>query len=186
LRESPVAKIGQDGGAAIVPLTSIVSHLAEARFKAPASFEPAPARAAPVAASTPFAATPVAAAPEAESVAGKSVAGEATPAKAEPAEPVAAAPAAPTPAPRRAPAPPSRAAAEPLEAPLLSSASGARINASFEALAESMMLRDPDIIERLTREMLRPMLKSWLDDNLPTVVERLVRAEIERIARGRG
>jgi cell pole-organizing protein PopZ len=34
-------------------------------------------------------------------------------------------------------------------------------------------------------EMLRPMLKVWLDENLPPLVERLVRAEIERIARGR-
>jgi cell pole-organizing protein PopZ len=32
--------------------------------------------------------------------------------------------------------------------------------------------------------MLRPMLKKWLDDNLPTIVERLVRVEIERVARG--
>jgi Protein of unknown function (DUF2497) len=29
-------------------------------------------------------------------------------------------------------------------------------------------------------EMLRPMLKAWLDDNLPALVERLVRTEIER------
>jgi len=29
------------------------------------------------------------------------------------------------------------------------------------------------------------MLKSWLDDNLPGMVERIVRAEIERVARGR-
>jgi len=33
--------------------------------------------------------------------------------------------------------------------------------------------------------MLRPMLKGWLDDNLPAMVERLVRAEIERVSRGR-
>jgi cell pole-organizing protein PopZ len=32
--------------------------------------------------------------------------------------------------------------------------------------------------------MLRPMLKAWLDDNLPGIVERLVRQEIERMARG--
>ena len=32
--------------------------------------------------------------------------------------------------------------------------------------------------------MLRPMLKAWLDENLPDIVERLVRAEIERLARG--
>ena len=30
-----------------------------------------------------------------------------------------------------------------------------------------------------------PMLKSWLDDNLPSVVERLVKDEIERVSRGR-
>ncbi|MGO9430460.1 DUF2497 domain-containing protein [Rhodoblastus sp.] len=71
------------------------------------------------------------------------------------------------------------------EQALVSPASGARIGASFEALAESMLLRDPRMIERLAREMLRPMLKEWLDDNLPNVVERLVRAEIERVARGR-
>ncbi|WP_374546759.1 PopZ family protein [Rhodoblastus sp.] len=84
-----------------------------------------------------------------------------------------------------APPPADPVAIREAEPPLLSSASGARIGASFEALAESLMLRDPEMIERLAREMLRPMLKSWLDDNLPVVVERLVRAEIERIARGR-
>jgi uncharacterized protein len=30
------------------------------------------------------------------------------------------------------------------------------------------------------------MLKTWLDENLPEMVERLVRAEIERVSRGRG
>ncbi len=38
-------------------------------------------------------------------------------------------------------------------------------------------------VEDLVREMLRPMLKEWLDANLPSMVERLVRQEIERIAR---
>jgi cell pole-organizing protein PopZ len=47
-----------------------------------------------------------------------------------------------------------------------------------------MFLRDSDLIARTAREMLRPMLKQWLDDNLPVMVERLVRAEIERVARG--
>jgi len=73
----------------------------------------------------------------------------------------------------------------PSEAALLSSASGAKIGASFEALAESLLARDKDLVERAAREMLRPMLKSWLDDHLPSLVERLVRAEIERVARGR-
>jgi cell pole-organizing protein PopZ len=39
-------------------------------------------------------------------------------------------------------------------------------------------------LEDLVKEMLRPMLKTWLDDNLPSMVERLVRAEIERVSRG--
>ena len=34
----------------------------------------------------------------------------------------------------------------------------------------------------LVREMLRPMLAQWLDDNLPAMVEELVKAEIARIA----
>jgi cell pole-organizing protein PopZ len=72
------------------------------------------------------------------------------------------------------------------EPALLSPASGSRVGASFEALAESLLLRDPRMVERLAREMLRPMLKEWLDDHLPDVVERLVRAEIERVARGGG
>ncbi|MEC9343490.1 MAG: DUF2497 domain-containing protein [Pseudomonadota bacterium] len=33
--------------------------------------------------------------------------------------------------------------------------------------------------------LLRPMLREWLDDNLPKLVERLVRDEIERLARER-
>ena len=40
-------------------------------------------------------------------------------------------------------------------------------------------------LEDLVKEMLRPMLKSWLDDNLPSLVERIVRAEIERVSRGK-
>jgi cell pole-organizing protein PopZ len=36
-------------------------------------------------------------------------------------------------------------------------------------------------IEDLVREEIRPLLKQWLDANLPPVVERLVRAEIERV-----
>ena len=39
-------------------------------------------------------------------------------------------------------------------------------------------------VEALVREMLRPMLSDWLEDNLPSIVERMVREEIERVARG--
>ena len=41
-------------------------------------------------------------------------------------------------------------------------------------------------LEGLVREMLRPMLAEWLDRNLPDIVERLVKAEIARIAGKKG
>lgn len=67
---------------------------------------------------------------------------------------------------------------------LISPTTDASVAASFQSLAASMFLRESDMLARTTREMLRPMLKQWLDDNLPIIVERLVRAEIERVARG--
>jgi uncharacterized protein len=38
-------------------------------------------------------------------------------------------------------------------------------------------------LESLVRELLRPMLKHWLDDHLPPMIERIVREEIQRMAR---
>jgi cell pole-organizing protein PopZ len=40
-------------------------------------------------------------------------------------------------------------------------------------------------LEDVVREALRPMLKSWPDENLPRLVQRMVEAEIERVTRGR-
>ena len=68
---------------------------------------------------------------------------------------------------------------------LLSSATSAAVDSAFNALAHTVLVQNARTLEDLVREMLRPMLKTWLDDNLPGVVERLVRAEIERVARGR-
>jgi cell pole-organizing protein PopZ len=66
--------------------------------------------------------------------------------------------------------------------------------ASVAALSElvSRTGRDPDInslpmgnanrtLEDITRELLRPFLKSWLDENLPQIVERIVREEVGRL-----
>jgi cell pole-organizing protein PopZ len=39
-------------------------------------------------------------------------------------------------------------------------------------------------VEQLVMDAVRPMLKTWLDTNLPGLVEDLVRAEIERVAQG--
>jgi cell pole-organizing protein PopZ len=38
-------------------------------------------------------------------------------------------------------------------------------------------------IEDLVKEVMRPMIKEWLDDNLPALVERLVGREIDRMSR---
>jgi len=68
---------------------------------------------------------------------------------------------------------------------LLSSATSAAVDSAFNTLAQTVLVQNARTLEDLVREMLRPLLKSWLDDNLPGMVERLVRAEIERVARGR-
>jgi len=70
------------------------------------------------------------------------------------------------------------------EEPLISAATDAAVASSFNALFASRLMPDAEMLAEVTRELLRPMLKAWLDDNLPVMVERLVRAEIERVARG--
>jgi hypothetical protein len=88
----------------------------------------------------------------------------------------------PAPPPFMAP-PPEPARPDPDEA-LLSRTSHASVGQAFNMLAHTVLTSNARTLEDLVREMLRPMLKNWLDDNLPTMVERLVRAEIERVARG--
>jgi uncharacterized protein len=72
-----------------------------------------------------------------------------------------------------------------VEPPLASPATDAAVAASFNTLSASIALQSSGMIDSLMREMLRPLIKSWLNDNLPSLVERLVRYEIERVARGR-
>ena len=69
--------------------------------------------------------------------------------------------------------------------PLISPRTAQQAQNSFQQLAESLMARATGDrgIEDMTRELLRGMLKQWLDDNLPQLVEQLVREEIERVAR---
>jgi cell pole-organizing protein PopZ len=68
---------------------------------------------------------------------------------------------------------------------LLSGSTSVAVDSAFSSLAQTVLLRNARTLEDVVREMLRPMLKTWLDDNLPGLVERLVRAEIERVSRGR-
>jgi hypothetical protein len=84
-----------------------------------------------------------------------------------------------------APAPPPTAPPVPAaDSRLLSNAASAAVHSAFGTLAHSVLAQNPRTLEDLVKDMLRPMLKAWLDDNLPVMVERLVRAEIERVSRG--
>ncbi len=71
------------------------------------------------------------------------------------------------------------------EEPLLSAEADEAAALSFGALTADLDIRSAELADSMVRDMLRPMLKQWLDENLPPMVERLVRAEIQRVARGR-
>ncbi len=67
---------------------------------------------------------------------------------------------------------------------LMSPDAGARVANSFGNLNHAVSSGPARSFDEIAEDMLRPMLQEWLDDNLPTLVERLVREEIERVARG--
>jgi uncharacterized protein len=69
------------------------------------------------------------------------------------------------------------------EGPLLSPRTTAAVDTAFHSLTHTVLSQNPRTLEDLVRDMLKPMLKAWLDANLPDMVERLVRAEIERVSR---
>jgi cell pole-organizing protein PopZ len=68
---------------------------------------------------------------------------------------------------------------------LISNTTISAVDSAFNSLAYTVLGQNARTLEDLVKEMLRPMLKGWLDDNLPGMVERIVRAEIERVSRGR-
>jgi cell pole-organizing protein PopZ len=72
-----------------------------------------------------------------------------------------------------------------LTRPLMSHNTVTAVDSAFNALAQTVLSNNARTLEDLVKEMLRPMLKTWLDDNLPNMVEKIVRAEIERVSRGR-
>jgi cell pole-organizing protein PopZ len=69
--------------------------------------------------------------------------------------------------------------------PIMSAQAEAATETAFRHLSETLLARATGDrgLEDMTREMLRGMIKQWLDANLPTLVEELVREEIERVAR---
>jgi cell pole-organizing protein PopZ len=80
--------------------------------------------------------------------------------------------------------PPFESAAVPSQQ-ILSRSTVSAVESAFNSLANTVLSNNARTLEDLVKEMLRPMLKSWLDDNLPGLVERIVKAEIERVSRGR-
>jgi cell pole-organizing protein PopZ len=82
------------------------------------------------------------------------------------------------------------AAAEPIAqeallAPAAAAAAAASVGGLLRALSSeraTQVHRGGPTIEDLVREEIRPLLKDWLDTHLPPMVERLVRAEIERVS----
>ena len=81
--------------------------------------------------------------------------------------------------------PPRQAAPPAFERSIISANTSAAVDSAFNSLAQTVLVQNARTLEDLVREMLRPMLNTWLDDNLPGLVERLVRQEIDRVSRGR-
>jgi cell pole-organizing protein PopZ len=67
---------------------------------------------------------------------------------------------------------------------IISEAAGRQVAAAFEELSEAFAQSRRRSFDEIAEEMMRPMLQEWLDNNLPVLVERLVREEIDRVARG--
>jgi cell pole-organizing protein PopZ len=75
-------------------------------------------------------------------------------------------------------------AVAPAQNSFLSSGAERKVQAAFGELSEAFVQRSHVVFDDMAREMMRPLLQEWLDNNLPVIVERLVREEIERVARG--
>lgn len=76
-------------------------------------------------------------------------------------------------------------AAEPTVDTILSTPSATAAAGAMARLAGTLRIADTpgQTVEGVVRELLKPMLKEWLDQNLPSIVEARVEAELERIAR---
>ena len=90
--------------------------------------------------------------------------------------------------PPRSEVPRSESMVPPRGEPILSASSAEASRGSLEALSRLVVKPDVagnDTLEGMVREMLRPMLRDWLDAQLPGIVESMVAKEIARIS-GRG
>lgn len=85
-----------------------------------------------------------------------------------------------SPAPRQAPS----AELETPKQSIISEVAGRQVAAAFGELSDAFAATRRRSFDEVAEDMMRPMLQEWLDNNLPTLVEKLVREEIERVARG--
>jgi cell pole-organizing protein PopZ len=70
--------------------------------------------------------------------------------------------------------------------PLVSASPAAEAASAFERLERNILMpAEGRTLEDVVREMLRPMMRAWLDEHLPSIVEAQVAAEVERISRQR-
>ncbi len=90
----------------------------------------------------------------------------------------------PEPAPAPAPKPIPKPKAPAVDGGLVSQRTEASAASAFGNLTGALLVPQSDrTLEDVTRDLLRPLLQAWLDENLPGIVEEQVRAEVERIAR---
>ncbi|MCV0398036.1 MAG: DUF2497 domain-containing protein [Rhizobiaceae bacterium] len=75
-------------------------------------------------------------------------------------------------------------AVEPARSSIISEQAGRQVAAAFGELSDAFAASRRRSFDEVAEDMMRPMLQEWMDNNLPHLVERLVREEIERIARG--
>lgn len=83
---------------------------------------------------------------------------------------------------------PAKAAGAPAAEAIVSPAAAEASRGALEALSRMVMKPETpatETLEGLVREMLRPMLREWLDAQLPGIVEAMVAREIERISQQR-
>lgn len=164
--EAPAAAPTPDALPAAVPPTA---------YAAPSVAEPA---APPVSAAAPPVAAPMAPEPLVLTEEMMVAAPEDTKPAPAAAEPPQSAVPEPVPLPVMAPA------ADSLLAPAAAAAATAAVGQLLRAVSSergATVTRGGPSIEDVVREELRPLLKDWLDQHLPPLVERLVRAEIERV-----
>ena len=88
--------------------------------------------------------------------------------------------------PEPTPAPPPAALAPDAGESLLSAPAAQAASTAFSQLSRTIQMpADGRTLEDVVRELLRPLLKSWLDENLPGIVQTAVNEEVERLSRRR-